>query len=225
VAPKKIIIAIDGPAGAGKSTTAKRVADILDYLFLDTGAMYRAVTLAAYRRNLSIEDAEAMALLAGESVIDLRMQDGEQRVFLNHLDVTKEIRTPEVTQRIAPVAANAQVRKVLVRKQQQMGKDGGIVAEGRDIGTVVFPHAELKIFMLASLEARADRRVKDLMQVGIQADIEQVMEDIRRRDESDAGRKHGALLQAPDAILIDTSLLTLEEQVQRIVALAYERGA
>lgn len=220
-----IVIAIDGPAGAGKSSTAKRVAEALGYLYLDSGAMYRAVTLAAMRRGWSFADEQALVDIAKGCRIGFKRRNNQQQVLLNGEDVTDAIRTPKVTDRIAPVAASAGVRAILVRKQQALGKTGGLVAEGRDIGTVVFPKAELKIFMIASLEERAKRRAAELAERGIRVEVAQLAEDIRRRDESDSARDHGALKQAADAVVLDTSNLTLDEQVERIIALAKERGA
>lgn len=222
---KRIIIAIDGPAGAGKSSTAKRVAEELGYFFLDTGAMYRAVTLMVLRRSISTADEGALIKAAEQSTIRFAHQDNGQHVYLNDEDVTSAIRIPEVTQIIAPVAANAGVRAILVRKQLKLGENGGVVAEGRDIGTVVFPNAELKIFMLASLEERAIRRAAELAAQGIDVDLAQLREEIRRRDESDSTREHGALIRAADAVEIDTSSLTLDQQVEKIITLAIECGA
>jgi cytidylate kinase len=222
---RRIIVAIDGPAGAGKSSTAKRVAEELGYFFLDTGAMYRAVTLTVLRRSIVPKNESALIKAAEESDIRFVHQNSAQHVYLNDEDVTSALRTPEVTQNIAPVAANAGVRAILVRKQQKLGESGGVVAEGRDIGTVVFPKAELKIFMLASLEVRARRRAVELQEQGIEVDISQLREEIRRRDESDSTRKYGALIRAADAIEVDTSTLKLDQQVKKIVTLARERGA
>lgn len=222
---KGIIIAIDGPAGAGKSSTAKRVAEALGYLYLDSGAMYRAVTLEVMRRGLPLTDERALIETADACSIGFERRNNQQRVLLNDQDVTDVIRTPEVTGSIAPVAANASVRAILVRKQQALGETGGLVAEGRDIGTVVFPKAELKIFMIASLQERAKRRAAEMAERGIVVELSQLAEDIRRRDESDRVRDHGALKQADDAVVLDTSNLTLDQQVERIIALAKERGA
>ncbi len=200
------------------------VADELDYKLLDSGAMYRAVTLLLLQQKKDPFDRAASA--AAARAADIRFDfSGRKRVFLNNRDVTDKIRTPEVTRNIAPVAANPEVRAVLVEKQRSLGKDGGIVAEGRDIGTVVFPDAELKIFMVASIEERARRRQKELLEKGVQVDLEQLMREIRRRDESDIHRQYGALARASDAIILDTSTMTLEEQVAFIVDKARKRGA
>jgi CMP/dCMP kinase len=222
---KRIIVAIDGPAGAGKSSTAKRVAENLGYFFLDTGAMYRAVTLAVLRRSNVPANGSALIKAAEESDIRFVHQNSAQHVYLNDEDVSSAIRTPEVTQNIAPVAANAGVRTILVKKQQKLGENGGVVVEGRDIGTVVFPNAELKIFMIASLEERARRRAVELEEQGIKVDLAQLREEIRRRDESDSTREHGALIRAADAVEVDTSMLTFDQQVEKIVTFARERGA
>ncbi len=221
---KGIVVAIDGPAGAGKSTTAERTAAALGYLFIDTGAMYRAVTLAVLRRLDGFE-AEAVRRIAEEADIQLLQKEGRRIVMLNGEDVTEAVRTPEVTQAIAPIAADEVVRTIMVRRQRELGKEGGVVAEGRDIGTVVFPDAELKVFMVASLDERAKRRAAELEAKGIKVDFQRLMEEIRRRDESDASRAHGALRRAEDALELDTTQLTIDEQVARIVQWAKERGA
>ncbi|RMF61686.1 MAG: (d)CMP kinase [Calditrichaeota bacterium] len=220
---KKIVVAIDGPAASGKSTTARLVAKKLGYLYIDSGAMYRAVTLLALRKNIPTTDFDKVAQLAESAVIQFKMEGGELRTFLNGEDVSQEIRSPEVTKEISPVAANPRVREILVAKQREMGKEGGIVMDGRDITTVVFPDAELKIFMKASAEERARRRVKELAERGIQADFDQVLKEIIRRDEADSTRAHGPLTQAPDAVVIDTTNLSIEEQVERIYKLALEK--
>ncbi|MBN1479400.1 (d)CMP kinase [candidate division KSB1 bacterium] len=221
----KIIIAIDGPAGSGKSSTATRVAEVLDYLFLDTGAMYRAVTFLVLRDGGDPCDLMASSVAAQHADIQFQRDKHGQHVFLNGQDVTQVIRKPLVTNNIAPVAANPAVREILVEKQRDIGKNGGIVAEGRDIGTVVFTHAELKIFMVASMQERARRRAEELREQGIPVDFERLVREIKLRDKSDSTRQHGALRKAPDALLLDTSNMTIEEQVAFIVREAQKRGA
>ncbi len=222
---RKITIAIDGPAGSGKSSTAQKVAQELGYLFLDSGAMYRAVTLHVLQDIADPHDAEASRRAAERSDIEFVRDGNIQRVYLNGVEVTEVIRKPLVTNNIAPVAANPAVRDILVQKQRAIGANGGIVAEGRDIGTVVFKDAELKIFMSASIEERAKRRQKEMMQKGLRVDLDKLKQEIRLRDKSDSTREHGALKKAPDALVIDTSNMSFDQQVAFIVAKARERGA
>ncbi len=221
---QKITITIDGPAGSGKSSTAKKVAEKLNYLYLDSGAMYRAVTLAVLNQQVNPKDTEAVVQIAALCSIDLEQSQHGQLVKLNGKDVTDEIRQPYVTNAIAPVAANPQVRNILVKKQRQLGERGGLVAEGRDMGTVVFPQAELKFFMVATIQERAKRRAKELREKGVQVDLNQLEDEIKQRDETDTHRQHGALKQAEDAILVDTTALSLSEQIDFIVEKARERG-
>jgi len=216
---KKIIIALDGPAGSGKTTTAKIVADHLGYLYIDTGAMYRAVTLAWIRRNRAYNDADVIEML-GSLNIELKQSELGQRTILNGEDVSDAIRLPEVTKLVSPVSAIAEVREKLVATQREIGKMGGVVMDGRDIGTAVFPNAELKIFLIASIEARAERRTKELIQKGLIADVEVVKKEIADRDHYDSTRTHSPLCKASDAIEIDTSMMTLQQQAEKIITLA-----
>jgi len=186
--------------------------------------MYRAVTLLLLQQNQSPQDQNAAAFAAQNAAIQFDFTNG-QRVLLNGSDVTDAIRTQDVTRNIAPVAANPKVRAILVKKQRSLGENGGVVAEGRDIGTVVFPNAELKVFMQASIEARAQRRLLQLQTNGENVDLDILKEDIRRRDKSDTQRQHGALKIASDALVLDTSNLSLDEQVHFIVDEAKKRGA
>ncbi|MBN1464800.1 (d)CMP kinase [candidate division KSB1 bacterium] len=222
---KKITIAIDGPAGSGKSTTARRVAEELGYLFLDSGAMYRSVTFLILRDGADPHDQNASREAAQKARFQFKRDRRGERVILNGEDVTDVIRTPLVTNNIAPVAANPAVRAILVDKQRELGKNGGIVAEGRDIGTVVFRDAELKVFLNASIDERARRRAKELRAKGIPVDFDKLLQEIRRRDRSDSTREHGALKMAPDAVQIDTSALTIDQQVAVVVEQAKIRGA
>jgi len=215
-----ITIAIDGPAASGKSTTAREVARQMDYLYIDTGAMYRAVTLLALREGAAMEDAEALVRIAAKAEISFQQTDNGLRLFLNGEDVSDAIRTSEVTRNIKPIAANPEVRELLVEKQRRLGDYGGVVMDGRDIGTVVFPDAELKIYMEASVEARAERRLQELKRKEANASFEEIMRDLIARDESDMNRSAGPLRKADDAILIDTTALTPAEQTTRIVSLA-----
>ncbi|MEX2116944.1 MAG: (d)CMP kinase [Bacteroidota bacterium] len=219
---KKIVIAIDGPAASGKSTTAKLVAERLGYLHLDTGAMYRAITLRALRENVSVHDAQQMGVLARNSQIGLRRTKNGNRVFLLEEDVTEEIRTPQVSRQVSAVSSHPTVRAVLVEQQRRLARDGGVVLEGRDIGTVVFPTAELKIFMVADISERARRRRQDLAKTGVQLDNETVAKEIADRDTLDSTREASPLKKADDAIKLDTSGLTIAEQVDFIVSKAME---
>ena len=223
--PKKLIIAIDGPAASGKSTTAREVARRLNYTYIDSGAMYRAVTLRALERNVPVSDREAVARLAEALHLEFGRDEHKTVIYMDGKDVSEQIRTPRIDQNISPVAANPDVRRIMVKKQQAMGNHGGVVMDGRDIGTVVFPEADLKIFMLASVKERAVRRKKEMEQKGVHLNIEKVIEDIEYRDQQDQGRAHGPLKKADDAIEIDTTQLSIEEQINKILALVRDRSA
>lgn len=210
-----MVIAIDGPAGAGKSTVARAVAGELGFTYLDSGAMYRCVALEALRDGTDLDDGEAVGALAEGLEIDF---DG-QRVLLGKRDVSGEIRTPEVTAASSRVSVHPRVRTALVARQRQLIGAGRYVAEGRDIGTVVSPDSPLKIFLTASDEERARRRAAETGQ-----DIDAVLAAQRRRDARDTGREHGALRAAEDAVELDTTGFSLDEVVARVVALARERG-
>jgi cytidylate kinase len=222
-AEKKIKIAIDGPAASGKSTTAREVARRLGYTYIDSGAMYRAVTLKALRENIPVTDDERVAQLAEQIDIRFGKSDRKTVIFMDGEDVSEAIRTPEIDKNISPVAANPGVRKILVKKQQALGREGGVVMDGRDIGTVVFPDAELKIYLVASVEERARRRLKELQEKGQSLPLDEVIEDLRYRDARDMGRAVGPLKKADDAVEIDTTNLSIEEQVDKIVRLAREK--
>lgn len=216
----KIIIAIDGPAGAGKSTTAKLVADGLNYTYIDTGAMYRAVTLFALRKNIS----DPKRIVDELKNVDLRLKSsgGKVTVLLNDEDVTLKIRSAEVNNFVSEISKIPDVRDLLIIKQKEIGKNGGVVMEGRDIGTVVFPNAELKIFLTASLDARINRRLGDFKKTGALITDEEVKENLTKRDEIDSTREVSPLQKSADAIEIDTSALTIEQQVQMIIEKANE---
>lgn len=213
---KKLIIAIDGPAGSGKSTTAKLVATKLNYTYIDTGAMYRAVTLFALRNELMGKTNEIIEM-ANELDIVLRFVDGETRITVNGQDVSKEIRSFEVNSNVSEISTIEGVRKILVKKQQQMGKDGGVVMEGRDITTVVYPNAEVKIFLTAGIDERAVRRAKEFLEKGTEVPIEKVKENLKNRDFIDSNREASPLTKTPDSIEIDTSNTTIDEQVELIL--------
>jgi len=217
---KPFIIAIDGPAGAGKSTTARLVAKKLGFIYVDTGALYRALTLKVLRKGIPLHEDAAIERMAADTRLDLQINDGHQMVLLDEENVTGEIRSTEVTNNIGPISSISRVRELLVQRQRQIVEDSsapGVVMEGRDIGTVVFPHAEVKIFMLASIEERTKRRHKELRQRGVQSNFSTLREDILRRDQQDTNRAAGALRKAEDAIALDTTRLNIEEQVDFIV--------
>lgn len=226
----KLTIAIDGPAGSGKSSVARRVAQMLGYLYLDSGAMYRAVALKGLAQQLAIDDEAKMESLAAETHIELKPPTKEQeaaglknRVFLDAREVTNEIRTAEVGQAASRLATIAGVRRVLVKEQQAAGAGGGVVMEGRDIGTVVFPQAELKIFLEAEAEVRAERRRKEHEEKGEHLTLEEVLQEIRVRDLRDRERKVSPLVRAKDAVLVDNTAMGIEESARLIVMLARER--
>ena len=218
---KKITIAIDGHSSCGKSTMAKDLAREVGYVYVDTGAMYRAVTLYALRHDLfgadgSIKEAELESAMPA-IVIDQRLVDGRTTTFLNGEDVEREIRSLEVSNHVSPIAALPFVRTALVAQQQRMGEDGGIVMDGRDIGTTVFPNAELKIFVTASAEVRAQLRYNELMQKGMEADYDDILKNVLERDYIDSHRDVSPLRQADDALLLDNSAMTIEEQKQLLL--------
>jgi cytidylate kinase len=210
-----MVIAIDGPAGAGKSTVARAVAEELGFTFLDSGAMYRGVALAALEAGADLDDGAALGALAAGLEVEL---DG-RHVSVGGRDVSAEIRTPEVTAAASRVSVHPGVREAMVARQRQLIAAGSFVAEGRDIGTVVSPDSPLKVFLTASDEERARRRAAETGE-----DLESVLDSQRRRDARDTGREHGALRAAADAVVVDTTGLGLEAVVGRVVALAHERG-
>lgn len=220
--PKSFIIAIDGPAGSGKSTTAKIIAKQLGFLYIDTGAMYRAVTLLAIWENV-LNNNDAIIKLAREATIELLNENNENKVFLNGKNVTDEIRSYEVNQNVSPVSKIEEVRKALVNQQRHMAKKNkGIVMEGRDIGTVVFPDADVKIFLTAAIDQRADRRSKEYQLKGNIIPIEEIKSNLVTRDKIDSTRQNSPLSKAQDAYEVDTSLITIEEQVDKILKIVQE---
>lgn len=218
---EKIIIAIDGPAGSGKSTTAKLVAEKLGFLYIDTGAMYRAITFAAIQNNI-LENYDAVIQLTKNSEIKLQFNDGITKVFLNELEVTEEIRSPLVNSQVSDISKINEVREELVAKQRKMGEVGDVVMEGRDIGTVVFPNAQIKVFLTASIDKRVDRRVKEYEDNGKLVKYEDVKHNLVNRDIIDSTRTVSPLLKADEALEIDTSNLSIDEQVEKIVKLVEE---
>jgi cytidylate kinase len=222
---QKLIIAIDGPVGSGKSTLARRVAELMGYIYIDTGAMYRALALKALRRGISLDASDALVQLARETRIDLRAESGAQRVFLDGEDVTTAIRTPEVSQAASKVAVVAGVRQMLVAEQRRAGEQGGVVMEGRDIGSVVFPDAGLKIFLTASPEIRAERRWREHQQKGDTIDLARTLEEIHERDCRDRERSTSPLVRAPDAVIVDSTAMEPEEVARLVVMLAKGQSA
>jgi cytidylate kinase len=222
-AGRRLVIAIDGPAASGKSTTAKLVAERLGYMHVDTGAMYRAITLKVLRSGLAPDDRAGITRLLETTRVQLRNERGALRVILDGDDVSEEIRSPEVTRAVSSVSSLAEVRKMMVREQRALGEKGGIVLEGRDIGTVVFPGAECKFFLIAGIGARAERRLKELRAKGVAADLEELQREIADRDRRDSTRLVSPLRKAADAVEIDTSDMTIEEQVDEVVQRVRER--
>jgi CMP/dCMP kinase len=223
-----MIIAIDGPAGSGKSSVAKVVAGRLGFHYLDTGAMYRAVAFRALSDGLSLDDESAVARIATSEPIAFGHDAGDplpSRISISGVDVTSAIRAPAVDEAVSPVARLARVRAAMVEQQRQLARGADIVVEGRDIGTVVFPDAELKVFVTASPEERARRRAAQHAESGLAVDEAGVRDSIVRRDEIDSTRAHSPLAAAQDAVVLDTTDLTFEQAVGRIVELAQERGA
>lgn len=224
-----MIIAIDGPSGAGKSTVAKAVAKELGFSCLDTGAMYRAVAWCALHDGVSLEDAEAVGALAHSCTISFRHEQGDpvpRRVFVDGVEVTGAIRTAEIDRSVSAVSAVPAVRQALLDQQRRIGSEGNYVVEGRDIGTEVFPNAEVKVFLTASAEERAHRRVRQNADRGIGSiDYQEVLDDIIRRDELDSSRDTAPLRPAEDAVLLDSSSMHVEEVIGSICGLARARMA
>ena len=219
---KKIVVAIDGPAGAGKSTIAKLAAERLGYAYIDTGAMYRSVAWKFLQTGKEFAEP-FISELSRTMVIEFRPEAKVNRVFVDGTEVTSAIRTPEVTGIVSKVAAIGPVREAMVDQQRRMGEAGGVLMDGRDIGTVVFPRAELKVFLTATVEERATRRYKEMVAKGEQVDFEQLKKDIALRDKQDSERAISPLKQAEDAVYLDTSAMTIEEVVAKILELVEER--
>lgn len=212
-----MIIAIDGPAASGKSTTAQKVAEKLGFTYMDTGAMYRAVTLSIILEGIDPEDSRRLHKLLDELFLDLKWENRHLAVFLNGKDVTEDIRSVEVTKRVSAVSAIPKVREKMVAIQQSLGSRTDCVIEGRDIGTVVFPNADWKFYITANYDSRARRRQRDLLALGENQSIAQLIEDLKVRDKKDSSRLLSPLKRAVDAIEIDTTHLTINEQVKLII--------
>ena len=206
-----ISVAIDGPSGAGKSSLAKRLAADLGYVYVDTGAMYRSIGLYAVRQGIDLHDADAVAALLPGIQLDIRLVEGAQHVYLNGEDVSEAIRAEEIGMAASAVSAHPQVRAFLLETQRGLAANQNVLMDGRDIGTVVLPHATVKIFLTASAEARAQRRCKELQEKGQPAELETVLADIRQRDYQDTHREVAPLKQADDAILVDTSDIDFDQ--------------
>ncbi|CAD5899852.1 MULTISPECIES: (d)CMP kinase [Carnobacterium] len=219
---KRLRIAIDGPASAGKSTVAKILAKDLGYIYCDTGAMYRALTYMAMENNISIDDEAGLVQLLQDMTITFDPSAEIQKVFVNGKEVTDEIRQSDVTNGVSAVSAHQAVRVELVKRQQEIAKAGGIVMDGRDIGTAVLPDAEIKIFLVASVTERAERRFKENQTKGITTALEVLQQEIADRDYKDSTRKVSPLLQAEDAILVDTTSLSIEGVVAKIKSIIEE---
>jgi cytidylate kinase len=221
---RRIIVAIDGPSGAGKSTVTRALADRLGYINIDTGAMFRAVALMAQRGGVDLNDDAALALLCDGLAIDFDRTDGCCRVLANGEDVSGAIRTPEISLLTSVVSAKKVVRDHLLVLQRRMGERGGVVLEGRDIGTVVFPSAQVKFYLTASVEERGRRRFEELRAKGLDVTLEQTVQEVEQRDCQDLQREHAPLRRADDAIDIDSTSLSLDEVLARMEAIVRDRA-
>ncbi len=221
-APRKLVVAIDGPAGSGKSTIAARLAKKLGYVNLESGAMYRALALKALETNVPVDDADALRQLALNTAIQLEPAHDGNRVLLDGRDVSQRIRQPDITLAASRVSVHPQVRQVLVARQRELGNNGGVVMEGRDIGTAVFPQAEVKVFLDADPTVRAERR---LLQSGSPSpeEAQRVQAEIAARDERDRTRVASPLVPAPDAVILDTSHISIDQVVDAVYDIVRER--
>ena len=219
----KINVAIDGPAGAGKSTIAKKVSKELGYIYVDTGALYRTVGVNALRKKVDMESDEAIASVLAETEVEMKFVDGEQRMYLNGEDVSVEIRLPEASMAASRVSAVPAVRAFLFDLQRDLAKKNDCIMDGRDIGTVVLPDAQVKIFLTASPECRADRRYKELVEKGVEVNYDDVLSDIIKRDYNDSHRAVAPLKPAEDSVILDTSGFELEQSIRAITDIIKEK--
>ena len=219
---RNLVIAIDGPAASGKSTTARLLAQHLGYMYIDTGAMYRAVTLAILRRHINLGDQEAVIRIVLEINIQLKMKENGLRTFLNDEDVSEAIRAPEIDEVISIISSNIRLREIMVEKQRKIAQAGGIIMDGRDIGTVVLPNAHIKIFMQADLDSRAKRRYEELCEKGIKTPLTKIKNEIELRDHLDSTRETSPLIPATDAHIIDTTHLSIDEQVHAVLNIIHD---
>jgi len=220
----KPTVAIDGPAGSGKSTVARMLAKRLAFTHIDTGALYRGVALLALRNKVSLDDESAVVAAASKCKMEFHQLPDGNLLHIDGENVNKEIRTEQVSQASSKVSAFPRVRALLLGLQRELGKDGGIVLEGRDIGTVVFPDAEVKIFLTASIEARAKRRTLELATKGAVVDLDRVKTEMAQRDKQDSERPISPLMQAPDAVLVDTSTLSIESVLDHLESIVRDRS-
>jgi cytidylate kinase len=218
---RRLVVAIDGPSGAGKSTAGRALARKLGYVFLDTGAMYRALALAALRAGVPLDAEGDLAALAARTRIEL--EGSSEMVTLDGEDVTGDIRTREVSAAASRVSRHPQVRRLMVARQQELGRPGGVVLDGRDVGTVVFPDADLKFYLDADARRRAERRHAELAAAGVHSDVDAIEREIRARDHADSTRSDSPLTRAPDALYLDTTVLGPEEVVRRMAAAVQEK--
>lgn len=219
-----ISVAIDGPSGAGKSSVAKKCAELFGFVYVDTGAIYRTIGLAAFNKGIDTKDSTAVISLLPELSIDLRYnENGEQRMFLSGVDVSGEIRRPEISMCASNVSAIAEVRDYLTDMQRNMAKKYDVIMDGRDIGTVILPDADVKVFLTASADARADRRYKELINKGSKVSYEEVLNDMKRRDEQDINRAAAPLKAAEDAVYLDTSSMSFDDSVKDVCRLIIEK--
>jgi len=220
---KELVVAIDGPAGAGKSTIAKAVAEKINYAYIDTGAMYRAVTWKFVQTGHAYED-EFIGELSEKMVIEFQPRDGVNHVYADGVEITDFIRTPEISKLVSPLSAIPRVRVAMVAQQRRMGEKGGVILDGRDIGTVVFPKAELKIYLTASVDERANRRYKEMIEKGMDVKLDEVKADIVQRDYQDSHRPVSPLKQADDAILLDSTGMSISEVREFIIKKIEEKA-
>jgi CMP/dCMP kinase len=220
---RELIVAIDGPSGAGKSTLSRQLAKALGYFNINTGALYRTVALAATRRMLDLTDEAALSRLARELTIEFVRQDFGERVFADGEDVSEAIRTPEICLLTSRISAYPGVRREMNELQRQLGSRGGVVLEGRDIGTVVFPYAEVKFFLSASAEERGRRRYEELKAKGLDVELEKTIAAVEARDAADSAREHAPLARAADSLVIDSTTMSIEEVLQEMLTAVQQR--